>query len=122
MRPVSVTFAAFAACVLSAGSAFAHAHLQAEVPAANAVVAQSPAALSLTFSEGLEAALSGASLKGPDGTPAPTGIAALDPADDKVMIVPISGHLAAGRYVVEWHALSKDGHATHGTYRFDVVP
>ena len=43
-----------AAIVLSAGHALAHAHLEAETPAADAIVKTGPTALSLTFSERLE--------------------------------------------------------------------
>jgi putative copper resistance protein D len=35
--------------------------------------------------------------------------------------VRLTGKLSPGQYVVEWHALSKDGHVTNGTYQFMVV-
>jgi hypothetical protein len=85
-------------------------------------VRAAPTALSLTFSEGLEIQLSGATLKGSDGNAVSTGAPSLSPSNDKLMTVPIAGELGTGVYTVEWHALSKDGHTTHGTYRFTVGP
>jgi copper resistance protein C len=46
----------------------------------------------------------------------------LDSASDKTLVVPVPAKLAPGDYAVEWHALSKDGHLTHGTYQFKVLP
>ncbi|MFG1464858.1 copper homeostasis periplasmic binding protein CopC [Xanthobacter sp. DSM 24535] len=109
-------------CLLSTSGALAHAHLITEAPKANDVVVPSPTALSLGFSEGLEINLSGATLKGADSQPIPTGTPVLAPGDDKQMSVPLNGPLAAGKYTVEWHALSRDGHATHGSYQFAVGP
>jgi copper resistance protein C len=106
----------------SASSALAHAHLKAESPPADGVLAASPPTLSLDFSEGLEIGLSGVTLKRQDGQAIPTGAAALTPNDDKKMIVPLNGALGAGKYTVKWHALSRDGHATRGSYEFTVLP
>jgi methionine-rich copper-binding protein CopC len=61
-------------------------------------------------------------LKGQDGRAFPTGAAVLAPNDDKKISVRLNGALSVGKYTVEWHALSKDGHATHGSYQFTVVP
>ena len=110
-----------AACLFSSG-ALAHAHLKAANPAAGARVAASPAALSLTFSEALEAKLSGVTLKGPDGQTIATGAPMLDADDKRAMRVPLKGTLPAGKYTVQWRALSKDGHSTHGSYDFTVAP
>jgi methionine-rich copper-binding protein CopC len=76
MKP-TIAVLALAGSLFSAGEASAHAHLQAETPAADAVVTSAPAALSLDFSEGLEIGLSGIALKAPDGHVVPTGTATL---------------------------------------------
>jgi copper resistance protein C len=110
------------ACLTSANSALAHTHLKAETPPADGVLATSPSILSLDFSEGLEIGLSGVTLKRQDGQAIPTGAAALTPNDDKKMIVRLNGALGAGKYTVKWHALSRDGHATRGSYEFTVLP
>ncbi|MFG1425666.1 copper homeostasis periplasmic binding protein CopC [Roseixanthobacter glucoisosaccharinicivorans] len=120
-RPIAPVLA-LAFSVLSAGAALAHAHLTTQTPAANDAVAASPSTLSLGFSEGLEIGLSGVTLKEASGQPIPTGKPVLAPGDDKQMSVPLNAPLAAGRYTVEWHALSKDGHTTHGSYSFTVSP
>jgi copper resistance protein C len=60
------TFALAVIGWLLSNAAFAHAHLRAETPAANASV-QAPTALTLTFSEGLEPGLTGVVLETSDG-------------------------------------------------------
>lgn len=106
----------------SGASAFAHAHLQTQKPAADTVVVASPESLSLGFSERLEISFSGVTLKGLDGKPIPTGAPMLTPADDKQMRVPLRSPLGTGKYTVEWHVLSKDGHTSQGSYQFTVEP
>lgn len=122
MKTLFASALALAACLGSTGHASAHAHLQTEAPAADALVTSTPAALSLEFSEGLEIGLSGLTLKGPDDQVVATGMPTLVPGDGRQMTVPIRGALVAGTYTVEWHALSRDGHTTHGSYRFSVAP
>ena len=107
-------------CLFSS-TAFAHAHLRAETPSANAAV-PAPTQLTLTFSESLELGLSGVTLKSSDGASVKTRDASLDPNSDKTLVIPSTSKLAPGEYTVEWHALSKDGHSTRGTYQFKVVP
>lgn len=108
--------------VALASSALAHAHLQTSVPTANATVQAAPASLTLHFSEGLVHKLSGVKVTSPGGGAVSTGTRALSTADDKVMTVPLTGPLAPGAYTVEWHAVAKDTHATHGAYTFTVKP
>jgi methionine-rich copper-binding protein CopC len=107
--------------LLSAGSAFAHAHLKTSNPADGTTITAMPSALSLSFSEGLELKLSGATLKGSDGKQVATGAASLGPNDDKRMSIPVPGPLSAGTYTVDWHAFSNDGHTTHGSYQFTIA-
>lgn len=105
-----------------AQSAFAHAHLKAEVPAHDAVVASAPGTLRLEFSEALELAFSGVTLSDASGKSIATGAVTLAPDSNLVLLVPLSGPLAAGVYTVAWHALSRDGHKTNGSYSFTVRP
>lgn len=116
------TFAAAAvlATLLVSQQALAHAHLASASPANEAVVSTSPQALTLSFTEGIEARFSGASLTAADGKSIATGNASVDSADNKVLNVPLSAALAAGEYKVNWHVLSVDGHKTKGEYRFTV--
>lgn len=103
------------------GTAYAHAHLLQTAPAADAVVTAAPDVLKLDFSEGIQLAFTGVTLHGPDGGIVSTGHAQLAPKDDKEVLVPLPRVLTSGKYAVEWHALSKDGHTTHGSYGFSVV-
>jgi methionine-rich copper-binding protein CopC len=117
---ITASFIALLGGLLSCNGAFAHAHLAAAMPADGSVVTSPPTALSLSFTEGLELKLSGATLKGPDGAPVATGPTSLGAVDDKVMSIAILDPLGAGAYTVDWHAFSDDGHTTHGTYHFTV--
>lgn len=78
--------------------------------------------LTLTFSEGLEAALSGATITLAGQGEALIGNTTLKEGDGKTLIVPLLAPLGVGTYTVNWHALSKDGHATHDSYSFTVAP
>jgi methionine-rich copper-binding protein CopC len=103
-----------------ASQAFAHAHHKSAVPAADGAVSTSPVELDLTFSEGLNLKFSGVKVSGPHKAVVTTGAAKLKAGDDTTLIVPVSGTLAPGAYIVEWHALSSDGHKTNGNYTFTV--
>jgi methionine-rich copper-binding protein CopC len=122
MNPLAKVALAATILLSSTYGALAHAHLKAQMPAADAKVSTSPATLSLTFSEGLEIGLSGATLKDANGKAVKTGTATLATNDDRRITVPLDGALAPGNYTVEWHVLSKDGHTTHGSYQFTVGP
>jgi methionine-rich copper-binding protein CopC len=103
------------------GTAYAHAHLLQSAPTADAVVTAAPDVLRLDFSEGIQLGFTGVTLHGPDGGIASTGHARLAPKDDKEVLVPLPWVLTKGKYTVEWHALSKDGHTTRGSYGFSVA-
>ncbi|MBR9959360.1 CopC domain-containing protein YobA [Cronobacter sakazakii] len=111
---------ALVAAVMTTPAAWAHAHLKAQQPAANATVDASPEALTLTFSEGIEPAFSGVTLTGPDGKKTDTGAVKRAPNDDKQLVAPLAAPLASGEYQVQWHVVSVDGHKTKGSYRFSV--
>lgn len=103
---------------LSATAALAHAHLTAEMPTAKSTVA-APTALMLTFSEDVNIKFTGVKITGPNKAEVKQGTPSLN-ADETVLTIPVDGTLAAGTYTVDWHALSNDGHKTHGTYTFTV--
>lgn len=105
--------------------AFAHAHLESQLPAADSTVT-APKELRLRFSEGVEEKFTKVSIT----STAPSGKTmveaapdiATDPADNKTLIVTPVAPLAAGRYKVEWHAVSVDTHKSEGSYSFTVTP
>ena len=110
---------------LTATPAFAHAHLESQLPAAGSEVT-TPKELRLTFSEGVEEKFTkvAISLDGPGtGTEIiQTQSVTTDPADKKVLIVVPAVPLAPGKYKIEWHAVSVDTHKSEGVYRFQVTP
>jgi methionine-rich copper-binding protein CopC len=50
-----------------------------------------------------------------------TGKAATDPANKKLLVVPLKEQLPPGDYKVEWHAVSDDTHRVKGNYSFSVA-
>ncbi|AYG63319.1 copper homeostasis periplasmic binding protein CopC [Rhizobium jaguaris] len=120
-RMKTLFFIAATASLAFAGHAFAHAQLKSAVPAADSTVKQAPSELDLTFSEGLNFKFSGVKVTGPGKAAVKTGEGMLMNGDSTLM-VPITDKLTAGKYTVEWHALSADGHKTNGTYSFTVAP
>ncbi|HDS7771630.1 TPA: CopC domain-containing protein YobA [Klebsiella aerogenes] len=106
--------------MLTTASAFAHAHLQQQIPAADSTVSVSPQALTLTFSEGVELSFSGVTLNGPQNKPVATGKLARSDGNKAQLTLPLNEPLAAGEYTVEWHVVSVDGHKTKGQYHFSV--
>lgn len=112
---------AFSATLALAGPAFAHAHLKSAVPPENGRVSTSPSELDLHFTEGLNLRFTGVSVKGPHNAKVTTGKAKLKSGDDQTLTVPVTKTLEPGKYTVSWHALSKDGHKTKGSYGFAVT-
>ncbi len=122
MSPMTkMLLAAAAISIALAGQAMAHAHLKSAIPAAGGTVKAAPSEIDLTFSEGLNLKFSGIKVTGPDKTAVKTGEGMLMNGDTTLM-VPVSDRLAPGKYTVEWHVLSTDGHKTNGTYSFTVAP
>ncbi|TXI11153.1 MAG: copper homeostasis periplasmic binding protein CopC [Rhizobium sp.] len=122
MPPIKrLLLAAGAISIALAGQAMAHAHLKSAVPAADSTVKAVPSELDLTFSEGLNLKFSGIKVTGPDKKAIKTGEAMLMDKDATLM-VPVTDKLAPGKYTVEWHALSTDGHKTNGSYSFTIAP
>ena len=111
---------AFGLALVGTPSAFAHAHLLSETPAAKAVVTVAPTELTLQFSEGVALKFTGVKVTGPNDAGVALGAESLDPKDDTLLTVPLTAALPAGVYTVSWRALSTDGHKTSGTYSFAV--
>lgn len=104
-----------------AGPAFAHPKLDSANPAADVSVIASPKEIKLNFSEGIIAKFSGLELKDEGGRVVTTGNSVVDPKDPKQLVVPVSTALPAGRYTVNWHAVSEDTHKVSGDYSFRVI-
>jgi methionine-rich copper-binding protein CopC len=122
MKTIRLSVLAFAACLLFAPAAWAHAFLDHATPGVGSTVQGSPGDLQIAFSENIVAAFSGATLATADGAAVPTGKAAVDPSSPNVMRVPLGQKLKPGTYVVTWHVVSVDTHHTSGSYKFTVAP
>jgi methionine-rich copper-binding protein CopC len=106
---------------LGAGMAYAHPELQSTEPAAGKASAP-PQQIRIMFNENILPQFSGVELKDHLGKVVATGKAATDPANKKLMIVPVPSTLAPGDYKVDWHAVSDDTHRVTGSYSFSVAP
>lgn len=120
VRQWAIGIAATAALSLSATSAFAHAHLETSMPAANATVA-SPASVMLHFTEPLEARFSGFDITDARGH-AVNAPSHPDAANPTVLVATPAAPLAPGLYHVGWHIVAQDGHRMRGTFDFTVRP
>lgn len=107
--------------VAIAAPAWAHAHLVSAQPAVGSTVAAADQ-IRITFSEGIEITFSKVEVSRANGAPIALGAVALDPANDKVVVLSLPGNLPAGVYTVDWHVVSVDTHRTEGTYSFTVKP
>lgn len=99
--------------------ASAHAHLHSAAPAPDASVAATPHEVRIDFTEEVEPRFSGIAVTDAAGRRVDQGQPHTAKGDAKRLIVGL-GPLKPGHYRVAWHALSTDGHKTHGEYGFSV--
>ena len=110
---------ALAVAILSGNAAYAHPQFLSAEPAAGSAIAP-PHQIRITFSEPLIPQFCGIELKNQSGKLIATGKSETDPADRKILVVPVKEQLAPGDYKVEWHAVSEDTHRVKGSYSFSV--
>jgi methionine-rich copper-binding protein CopC len=106
---------------LLGGTAYAHPQLQSADPAPGAATTTSPKQIRISFDENLIPKMSGVEVKDQTGKIIATGKAATDPANKKLLVVPINEQLPPGDYKVEWHAVSDDTHRIKGSFSFSVT-
>ncbi|GEM_PF-1334473 len=105
---------------LTVGVALAHANLVHSDPAANAVLDQAPAQITLEFSEPVDPRLSKIEVLFEDGATVDGDDTTRSPNDSKVLTVSLKD-ARQGTYIVSWRALSEaDGHVTSGSFVFSV--
>jgi copper resistance protein C len=110
--------AAAVAVLMMCGPAFGHAKLLATLPAADSQLQATPKTLSLSFNEEVHLAVLTLTSGGKD-IPLNVNRAAAAASQVSIALPP----LAAGKYQVQWSALSADdGHVTKGTFAFTVLP
>lgn len=107
---LSVAFAG----MLTAAGAFAHAHLQQQIPAAGAQLTAPPQTLTLSFSEGIEPAFSGVTVTGPQQHAVAAGKLTRSADNPAQVTLPLAETLPPGEYTVAWHVVSVDGHKPKG--------
>src|ERR1700730_2820179 len=117
----SMTAVAVIAASLFGGAACAHPQLQSAEPAPGAATTTAPKQIRITFNENVIPQMSGVEVKDQTGKMMPTGKAATDPANKKLLIVPLKEQLPPGDYKIEWHAVSDDTHRVKGNYSFTVA-
>ncbi|MCT7661542.1 copper resistance CopC family protein [Mycobacterium deserti] len=102
----------------TAGVAAAHATRVASDPVENAELTQSPARVSATFNEPLQAQFAAMTVVGPDGNLWSTG----DPrVQDTVISVGVRPLGPSGTYTVNYRATSADGHVVSGSWSFRLT-
>ena len=111
------TLLALALLPVLAAPAFAHARLLKSSPSAGAKV-DSPAHITLRFSEALEPAFSGALLLDEDGR----NVSGEPVKVNGTMMTMKPGVLPAGVYHVNWHSVGHDTHRLDGDFSFTVKP
>jgi copper resistance protein C len=121
LRRLVLHLAAMAVIGMAPAAALAHAFLNQAAPPVGGTVPASPKEIRLTFSEGIEPRFSGIDLATDDGRTVATGAAAVDPTNDKQLVLAVPP-LVPGRYRVHWHVVSVDTHRTEGEYSFVVEP
>ncbi|BFV58172.1 copper resistance protein CopC [Kitasatospora sp. CMC57] len=117
---LTVVVTALLLLIGGAGTASAHATLVSTDPAGNAVVPTAPAAVTLTFSEGVSLSTDSVRVLGPDGTPVDSG--ELGHVDGKAATarVALRSGLGNGTYTVAWRAVSEDSHPIGGAFTFSI--
>ena len=103
------------AIIAAPNQAFAHAALIKTDPADGAVLAQSPAQFSLTFSEPVSPLV--LTLVRPDGTPVPLTSFRLS---DQTVEIDNPQTLGSGTHVLSWRVISADGHPVGGSVLFSI--
>lgn len=101
--------------------AVAHAQLERTIPAAGSAMRESPARLTLQFSQRFEPAFSKVRVLNAKGEQVAQGDAQVDRADARQLNVPLP-KLDPGTYRVQWRVLSVDTHVRDGQFTFQVLP
>ncbi|TIL29763.1 copper resistance CopC/CopD family protein [Mesorhizobium sp.] len=116
-RPAICLLAAIVllAAIAAPGQAFAHAALVTTEPTDGAVLAQSPAQFSLTFSEPVSPLM--LTLVRPDGTPVPLTSFRLN---GQTLDIDNPQRLGSGTHVLSWRVISADGHPVGGSVLFSI--
>lgn len=115
----AVLVTAFVALALAATPALAHARLLSTSPAGGATLEQPPPAVTLEFSERIEAAFGGVQVFDPTGARVDAGEARITDSQVQVPLAPLP---QTGTYTVVFRIISTDGHPVESRFTFDFQP
>jgi methionine-rich copper-binding protein CopC len=125
----TVLAAAVAGMVLLAGTSsraaamranWFHVTLVKSDPKLNDTLSASPKAISLWFSESIQAGATAVRLTNADGKVMPTGKITVAPAAKSPAVAVLTNALKPGRYALAWHTMAEDGHPAKGEFSFVV--
>ncbi|MEV6211449.1 FixH family protein [Kitasatospora sp. NPDC051914] len=117
---LAVLAAAAAVLLGSAGTAAAHATLVSTDPAQGSVAATAPAAVTLTFSEGVSLTADSVRVLDPAGKQVDNGDASHVDGKDASARVTLRPGIGNGTYTVAWRAVSEDSHPVGGAFTFSI--
>ncbi len=117
----SIAAVTMIAATLFGTAARAHPEFQSAEPAAGATITTSPKQIRITFNENVIPQFSGVEVRDQTGKAITIGKATIDPANKRLLVVPVEEPLPPGDYKVEWHAVSSDTHRVKGNYTFSVT-
>lgn len=110
-----------AVLMLTAAPAAAHASLIGTTPASEAVLAEAPPEVVLTFSEEVATSSDSIRVLDPDGDRADLDDLGSRPADPGAAYgVTLAADLPDGTYTVAWQVVSADSHPISGAYTFSI--
>lgn len=110
------------AMLCAASPAFAHAFLKNASPPVGSEVPVSPAAVTITFTEGVEPAFTTIEVQDAHGKRVDKADPHLVHSEQTRLAVDLLPKLPPGKYTVTWHATSVDTHKTEGRFTFSVSP
>lgn len=110
---------AFAFASSAVSPALAHAKLENSEPKANSTLEAAPKLIRLQFNETLEPAFSTIKLSDAANTDIALSKTEIDKADTKAMVANVPP-LRSGEYLVQWSAMTRDGHKRKGQFSFKV--
>ena len=123
MRSRALVTGALLALPAVAAASTLHTELKESTPGEDAVLTESPTAVTLTYTTAVQLSLSSVSIRAAAGGAAPVAAAALaylheDRQD--VLVLALDEPLGRGSYVVAWTTAGPDGHALSGEFGFRV--
>jgi methionine-rich copper-binding protein CopC len=117
----TTALAVMAACAI-ASAADARPRMVNATPAANAVVKAAPKEIRILFSEQFALPLTGVAIASDSGQPLDTGKAGTNNNNVRQLVVPITGAVMPGKYLVLWHVVGADNVRVAGQFNFEYKP